>query len=94
MKMKFNKADLKNLPYEDFDPEVWEVISNDIIDTSRWSNIYEMVFKYEDKFYKTSYSKAATESQDESPYEYAANEIECKEVIQVEEVVKVWKFKE
>jgi hypothetical protein len=92
--MKFKKEDLKALVYEDFDSEVWEVIENNIVDTSRWSTIYEMVFKYQDKFYQTGFSRGATESQDESPYEYDGDEIECKEVVQVEKVVKVWTIKE
>lgn len=61
-----------------------------IVDTSRWSVLYERVFKHDGKFYMTEYSVGATESQDESPYEYAPDEIECDEVRAVEKTVTVY----
>ena len=60
-----------------------------ITDTSRWSVHHEIIFKDNGKFYKTHYSHGATEYQDESPWEYE-EEVECKEVQQVEKLVKVW----
>jgi len=54
-----------------------EVISDEIVDSSRWSNHYELIFKLDDKFYRTSYSVGATESQDEGPWEYEEGEIDC-----------------
>lgn len=84
--MKFPKIDLKELIYGSFDG--YEVVEEPkIYDTSRWSNWYSMVFKYNDKFYQTSYSVGATESQDESPYEYDDDEIDCIEVEPYEEIV-------
>ena len=68
--------------------EVWY----ELVDTSRWSNIYELVFKDVESglYYQTTYSVGATECQDESPFEYDPDEIECSQVEQVEKVVKVW----
>lgn len=66
-----------------------EVVSTEMVDTSRWSIIYEMIFKYNDKFYRTCYSVGATETQDESPWEYE-DEVDCFEVHQVEKTVLVW----
>lgn len=90
--MKFNKEDLVELTdcsegkgFGDF--TLMEVV---LVDTSRWSIIYEMVFKYKDNYYRSSYSRGATECQDEPPYEYAPEEVECPEVIPVETTVTKW----
>lgn len=65
-------------------------IYNEQVDTSRWSEVREIVFPFEGKFYRTSYSKGLTENQDESPWEYETD-VECQEVELVEKIVKVWK---
>lgn len=78
--MLFLKEDLKNLAFDDHDEGVFTSLGNEIVDTTRWSNIYHQIFMFEGKYYKTSYSVGATECQDESPYEYADEEIECMEV--------------
>ncbi len=70
--------------------EVGEVVEDKVIDTTRWSVIHSLIFRYEDKHYSTSYSIGATESQDESPWQYEP-EVECTEVKKVEKVVEVWK---
>lgn len=57
-----------------------ETIYDKIITKTRWSVIHERVFKYNDRFYKTSYSCGATEQQIESPYEYDGELVECQEV--------------
>jgi hypothetical protein len=80
--MKFNKNDLKW--------ETHETVSDKIIRQGRWSVQYERVFKHEGKFYLTTYSVGATESQDERPYDYEPDEIECKEVFPVEKTVIVY----
>lgn len=87
MKKMFNKdylLDELNLPYS--------AIKSSITETSRWSIHYEIIFKDNDTFYKTWYSEGATESQEESPWEYD-NDVECievelKEVKRLEWVVK------
>ena len=80
------KIVLQDLAFDDT-PENYEIIENELTDTSRWSNHYRQVFRYEGLFYVTNYSVGATESQDEQPYEYDGDEIECKEVFPVEVMV-------
>lgn len=88
--MKFNKEDLVELldggSHGDF-----EEIENNLYDASRWSLIYNLVFKFKDKYYQTEYSVGATESQDESPFEYEPDEIECREVVPTQQTVTVYK---
>ena len=76
-KHKFTKEYLQEMLYE---KPVEEVITS----TSRWSIHYRRVFKYNDTFYETFYSRGATENQDEHPYEYADVEIECDEVVPIQ----------
>jgi hypothetical protein len=85
MKTKFSKDYLKNeldLPYEN-------TIVDNIVDTTRWSVVHEIVFADKGKFYRTTYSEGATEIQDERPWEYE-DEIECEEVELREVKVKKW----
>jgi hypothetical protein len=82
-KMKFSKEFLQD--------DGGETIFNEISGKSRWSVEYERIFKFEDKFYRTHYSVGATESQDERPYEYEEDEIECEEVFPHIETVIVYK---
>jgi hypothetical protein len=77
--LKFAKKLLIELAYKG-DPEGFEVIEDILEDITRWSSIHRLVFKYEDKFYATRYSQGLTESQDESPFEYAEDEVICSEV--------------
>lgn len=64
-------------------------VEDNIINNGRWSIHHEMVFPWKGKHYKTHYSVAATEYQDESPWEYE-NEIKCVEVELKEVTVKKW----
>jgi len=64
-----------------------EIVAEEITDISRWSIYYSLVFKYEGKFYETDYSVGATEIQDESPWQYAPDEIEVTEVEPYEKTV-------
>lgn len=64
-------------------------IKTTIIDTTRWSIIYEIVFSHDNKFWKTNYSVGATEIQNESPWEYR-DLVECIEVQLVEKTIKTW----
>lgn len=77
--MKFPKEVLVELACctEGDEHEGLTLIQTKLIDHSRWSLVYEMVVKHDDYFYKTTYSKGATEMQDESPFEYEDDEIEC-----------------
>jgi hypothetical protein len=67
--------------------EVLDVISDEISDTDRWSEYHTMIFKYNDRFYRSNYSLGLTESQYESPYEYEPDEIECEEVFPTEVMI-------
>lgn len=82
MKRKFPKALLRNewdLPYG---ADGVEVISDDISDTSRWSEHHTLIFRAPDdgKVYEVWYSKGLTEYQDESPWEYDS-EVEGTEMV-------------
>lgn len=66
------------------DIENAKVIKDEIYENSRWSIRSELIFKFENKFYHTCYSRGATEQQDESPWEYDGEDIECLEVKPVE----------
>ena len=75
------------------DAEGVEIIEDTILENSRWSILHMVIFKFENKFYSSTYSVGATEQQDWSPYEYDGDgngEILCTEVQQVERMVKVW----
>ena len=87
--MKFKKHDLIELSHDD-EPDGFTLIENDIVDSSRWSIMYELIFGYGDKFYRSIYSVGATEQQDESPYEYDGDEIECEEVRPVQKTITVY----
>lgn len=85
---KFPKEVLKELAGEE-PVGTLESVSCEIQDTSRWSIHYKQVFKDTStgKFYITHFSCGATESQDERPYEYEGDEVECIEVEPKEKVV-------
>lgn len=69
----------------------WEnIVSEEIVDATRWSIIKQIVFKDKNGiYYQTAYSMGATECQDESPWEYE-EEVECIEVELKEILVKKW----
>lgn len=78
---QFPKKDLQALA--GFDSETLEWVEGpSAISTTRWSVHYEGVFqdKVLGETYATSYSRAATENQDERPYEYDGDFIECTRV--------------
>jgi len=82
--MKFPKKFLQALLYNDHKETEWpdaEIVQDIITSTSRWSIYHEMVFTVNGKFYIIDYSIGATEHQDESPFEYEPEEIECEEVV-------------
>ncbi len=68
-----------------------DYISNEMRDTGRWNITYRMVFADVDgKTYSSCYSVGATEMQDELPYEYEDDEIECREVFPVKKEITVY----
>jgi hypothetical protein len=70
--------------------QVGEGVQKTIVKHSRWSVHYKEIFEHEGKYYRTFYSVGATESQDEQPYEYDEDMIECLEVQQVKKYMSVW----
>lgn len=68
----------------------FEVIEDAITGHRRWSVDHEIVFKEDStgKYYRTYYSKGATECQHESPFDNDEPEIE--EVALVEKIVMTW----
>ena len=90
MKRKFSKSALVDLLNEDSTD--LEIVEDTIQDTSRWSIRYLLVFKEiaSNKFYSVGYSRGATEYQDEGPFEFDPEEIECYEVEPTE--VMITKF--
>lgn len=88
--MLFEKKELQRMVYEDSERLV--KVEEEIVDSSRWSIHYRVIFEDTEtsKHYMSYYSKGATEYQDEDPYEYENDEIECTEVELKEVTVKKW----
>jgi len=61
-----------------------------ITSVSRWSINYYMVFSYQDKVYGVSYSRGATECQDEVPFEYEPDDVLVEELKPVMKIVPMW----
>ena len=91
--MLFSKETLVDLVYDEYDETKFEILENEIQDSSRWSIRYNLIFKVLEtgKIYETYYSDDATEYQEESPFEYEGDEIEVTEVEPYE--VTVIKYK-
>ena len=91
--MLFSKETLVDLVYDEYDETKFEILENEIQDSSRWSIHYNLIFKEWEtgKIYETYYSVGATEYQEESPFEYEGDEIEVTEVEPYE--VTVIKYK-
>jgi hypothetical protein len=70
--MKINKELLKGLIGDYESDDRFQVVENQISHTSRWSIHYDCTIKDKTthKYYDASYKEGATESQDESPFEY------------------------
>lgn len=75
--------------------EEFEIISDDVSSTSRWSYHHEIVLKrYSDnKYFTGTYSIGATEYQDEKPYQYK-NTAVFKEVVPLEKVITYYGWPE
>lgn len=100
--MKFKREFLQKLigfywGKEGIDTSKTEVILDELDGHSRWSVSHRLVFKFENKFYETCYNVAATEGQEETPFEYDGDKegnIECKEVFPVEKKVIAYEEKD
>lgn len=86
---KFKKAylmDELDLPYGGKSNPYF--VESNLIDTSRWSIGYELIFKDKDgTIWATEYNVGATELQEEGPWEFE-DEIECTQVELKEIVVR------
>lgn len=89
--MEFSKEFLQGILWGD--TENVEVMQDEISGQRRWSTDHEMVFKFDGKYYETYYSRGSTECQDEVPYEYDEDMIECPEVFPVEKTIIVYEEK-
>jgi hypothetical protein len=91
--MKFDKDVMIDIAYGDC-PDGYEKMEDKIVETTRWSILHSMVFKFEGKFYQSSYWVGATEQQDESAYEHDGDGegmIRCTEVVPEQILVTVYK---
>jgi hypothetical protein len=75
------------------DDERFVTISNEIVDTRRWTLTKRLIVKRvsDGKFFETFYSKGATEMQEEKPFEYD-KEAEFNEVKEIQKTITdyVW----
>jgi len=89
--MKFKKGLLQQLAFDDVEESDGVTkIKDEICGTRRWSVDHTMIFECAGKFYESAYSVGATEQQDETPYEYEEDEIECVEVVEKEITITQW----
>jgi hypothetical protein len=86
--LKLTPEEGRCIIYEDI--EGFKIIKQDIMGKSRWSIVYEIVIQRlsDNKFFKSFYSKGATEYQDQLPYEYEKAIFE--EVVPVEKTITVY----
>lgn len=87
--MKVKKEVAQGLTYSK-EVDGFTVIDREIKDHRRWSVDYLMTVEKDGKYYQHGYSQGATESQDETPFEYEDDEIEFWEVKKVEKTVTVF----
>ena len=57
-----------------------KILRTKITDTSRWSIHKKTIFEKDGKLYELEYSQGATEMQDEQPFAYDGDYIDCEEV--------------
>jgi hypothetical protein len=87
--LKLTPEEGRSIVWNDHDDFL--TVETNIFDATRWSIIYKNIYeqKSSGKFFKTSYSVGATESQDEQPYEYVKEAV-FEEVFPVEKLVTVY----
>ena len=87
--MEFKKSVLQDILWG----EAGSIEENLIVDHDRWTVSYKLVFThpdYPERFFLTYYRRGATELQDEAPWEYGPDPVECKEVFPVEKTITVY----
>lgn len=85
--MKFKKEDLQDGVGRYNSGRLKNTILCEHSGESRWAQEWRRVFEFEGKLYETYYRVGSTECQNESPYEYEDDEIECPEVFAREKTV-------
>jgi len=88
--VKFKKEDLRKVAFGGTVDGMKLVHGPELIDTSRWRHHHEAVFSFDGHLYSVYYTTGATECQDEAPFEYEPNEIECQEVVPEERTITVY----
>jgi len=95
--VKFNPIVLRELAWEgesDLDKQALRKVKEWIHGMSRWSSEHTMIFTDGTKYWTAYFRNGATESQDESPYQYeieTGKEVECKEVRPVRVEITAYK---
>ena len=79
--------------FETDEGEIYIKLVDDIFDKSRWSILSTLVFSFEGKLYSTPYSTGATEYQDERPFQYDKDFIQCYEVERKEKTTYYYETK-
>ena len=92
--IQFTKEFLLRIIFDDYeeDDDI-NIISNKIVDTGRWTNKHELIFKHDNKFYRVNYDEPATEMQEGCGYwEFKKNDemIDVKEVYPVKKTIIVY----
>ena len=92
--MKFNTEDLHKLVYSDTVGKL-ERIQDTITGNGRWSIHHHLVFhnQEDNNYYETQYSVGATEYQDEQPFEYEDDYVECDQVFPEKVTITVYNNK-
>ena len=76
--MEFSRDFLINTVHKE--PDGAKIVEDNLVETDRWSILHELIFQHDGKYYRTNYSVGATEIQDEGPFEFSDEWVECKEV--------------
>jgi hypothetical protein len=70
-----------------------ELIEDEFVGTSRWTNNHRMILKHDDKYYAVDYQQGATEYQDVDMFDDRDGTVEATEVEPVEVTTTVYKNK-
>jgi hypothetical protein len=84
-KRVFEKQFLKDVLWDE--AEGAKKVNDEVTGKRRWSIDHFLVFSFEGRLWGVCYSVGATEQQDETPFEYDPDEIECQEMKAVEVTV-------
>jgi len=92
--IQFTKEFLLRIIFDDYeeDDDI-NIISNKIVDTRRWTNEHELIFKHDNKFYHIHYNEPTTKMQKDYGYwKFKKNDemIDVKEVYPVKKTIIVY----